>query len=85
MQSQIDNNSELDVLEYRSNSKLWKDNCIFFVQVIVLDTDVFFLTDIAELWQLFDEFQNNQVTLPCVCLLLSVSNGSQIVYTPYRT
>lgn len=31
------------------------------LQVIVLDTDVFFLTDIAELWEYFHNFTKDQV------------------------
>lgn len=30
-------------------------------QVIVLDTDITFATDIAELWSLFNKFQDSQV------------------------
>lgn len=32
-------------------------------RVIVLDTDVTFATDIAELWKLFSKFHHKQVTL----------------------
>lgn len=33
-------------------------------KVIVLDTDVTFATDIAELWSLFNKFQESQVCFP---------------------
>ena len=33
----------------------------FFFQVIVLDTDVTFATDIAELWKIFRKFNSKQV------------------------
>lgn len=36
---------------------------IWFFQVVVLDTDVFFLADIAELWSLFLNFSHSQVVL----------------------
>ena len=32
----------------------------FYLQVIVLDTDITFATDIAELWMLFQNFQSKQ-------------------------
>ena len=41
-------------------------NCkisLLFVKVVVLDTDVFFLADIAELWNLFHKFSKTEVSI----------------------
>ena len=47
------------------------DNCYSFTfQVIVLDTDVTFATDIAELWKIFSILKRKKVLL--------ISNGRNI-------
>lgn len=48
-------------------------------KVIVLDTDITFATDIAELWSLFHKFQDSQVLIHIFKIKQNSSNLTNIV------
>lgn len=47
-------------------------------RVIVLDTDITFATDIAELWAVFHKFQGNQVGIDSLQLRSFLPNGDPV-------
>lgn len=47
-------------------TNLWMTNVFLYFQVIVLDTDVTFATDIAELWKIFRVLRGKQVCIKFV-------------------
>lgn len=53
---------------------------VFCAQVIVLDTDVTFETDIAELWKIFRVLKGKQVSVQkeCVCQREKIRNNRNL-------